>query len=79
MLVYHPAFDMNQGMFRMLRLLKPNPKHSLAWDTFRILDFYYLFPHLLADVPLTRAMVKRKREFAKLGSKYSRVPAPRPL
>ncbi len=77
MLVYHPAFDLNHGMFRMLRLLETNPKRQMKWDTFRILDLYYLFPHLLEAARLPRSMTKRKREFGKLGSKYTRVPTPR--
>ena len=77
MLVYHPAFDLSHGMFRMLRLLETNPERQMKWDTFRILDLYYLFPHLLEAARLPRHMTKRKRDFAKLGSKYTRVPTPR--
>ena len=77
MLIYHPAFDLSHGMFRMLRLLEANPKRQMKWDTFRILDLYYLFPHLLDAARLPRTMTKRKREFGKLGSKYTRVPTPR--
>jgi hypothetical protein len=77
MLVYHPAFDLSHGMFRMLRLLETNPERRMKWDTFRILDFYYLFPHLLEAARLPRSMTKRKLEFGKLGSKYTRVPTPR--
>jgi hypothetical protein len=76
-LIYHPAYDLNHGMFRMLRLLEVNPEHRLKWDVFRILDFYYLFPHLLDDARLPRNMMGRKRLFAKLGSKYTRVPTPK--
>ncbi|MDB5600837.1 MAG: hypothetical protein JWN71_2881 [Xanthobacteraceae bacterium] len=77
MLVYHPALDVNHGMFRMLRLLEINPLHTLQWDTFRILDFYYLFPHLLKDASLPSKMTKIKNELAKLGSQYTRVPTPK--
>lgn len=63
-------------MFRMLRLLEINPERQMKWDTFRILDLYYLFPHLLEAARLPRTMTKRKREFGKLGSKYTRVPTP---
>jgi hypothetical protein len=77
MLIYHPVYDLSHGMFRMLRLLNAKIDHELKWDTYRILDLYYLFPHLLADARLPPAMTKRKREFGKLASKYSRVPSPR--
>jgi hypothetical protein len=64
-------------MFRMLRLLEANPERQMKWDTFRILDLDYLFPHLLEAARLPRAMSRRKQEFGKLGSKYTRVPTPR--
>lgn len=77
MLVYHPVYDLSHGMFRMLRLLEAKADHELKWDTYRILDLYYLFPHLLVDARLPQSMTKRKRDFGKLASKYSRVPSPR--
>jgi hypothetical protein len=77
MLIYHPVYDTNHGMFRLLRLLEANPDHRLKWDTYRILDLYYLFPHLLEDVRFPRPMMKWKRAFSALGSKYTRVPSPR--
>jgi hypothetical protein len=77
MLIYHPVYDTNHGMFRLLRLLEANPDRQLKWDTYRILDLYYLFPHLLEDVRFPRAMMKWKRAFITSGSKYTRVPSPR--
>jgi hypothetical protein len=77
MLIYHPAYDMNHGMYRMLRLLEVNPEHKIKWDTFRILDLYYLFPHLLGDAQLPRGLTRQKRAYGKQGSKYNRVPSPR--
>ena len=77
MLIYHPVYDTNHGMFRLLRLLEVNPDRQLKWDTYRILDLYYLFPHLLEDVRFPRAMMKWKRAFTTSGSKYTRVPSPR--
>ena len=77
MLVYHPAFDLNHGMFRLIRLLETSPNRALKWDTYRILDFYYLFPDLLASARLPRTMTSRKKAYANFGSKYSRVPSPR--
>jgi len=77
MLIYHPVYDLSHGMFRMLRLLETKIDHELKWDTYRILDLYYIFPHLLADARLPQGMTKRKRDFEKLGSKYSKVPSPR--
>lgn len=77
MLVYHPAYDMNHGMFRMLRLLDATPDQVMKWDTFRILDLYYLFPYLLSAVSLPREFLKAKRTLEKRSSKYNRVPSPK--
>lgn len=76
MLIYHAARDLNHGMFRMLNLIDHCPAKSVAFDTMRILDFYYLFPHLLAEVSLPRHLIARKRKLREFGSKYSRVPSP---
>lgn len=77
MLIYHPAYDVNHGMFRMLRLLDSNPAQEMQWDTYRILDFYYLFPHLLVSARLPQSMSARKKAFGRLGSAYTRIPSPR--
>jgi hypothetical protein len=77
MLIYHPAYDLNHCVFRMLRLLEVNGDHQLKWDMFRILDFYYLFPHQIGDAQLPKKFIKRKRDLGKTGSKYTHVPGPR--
>ena len=76
MLIYHPAYDANHGMFRMLRLLDANPDHTLKWDTFRIIDIYYLFPHLLLNARLPRNLTKVKKMIGAGDSKYNRAPSP---
>lgn len=77
MLVYHPSLDPSHGMFRMLTLVDASPDKMLHFDTFRILDFYYLFPHLLVPVRLPPKLLARKRKLASYASRYSRVPAPK--
>lgn len=77
MIIYHPVFDTNHGMFRLLRMLEAAPSKSLRWDTYRILDLYYLFPHLLGTARLPRALTSAKQRYGKLDARYSRVPAPR--
>lgn len=77
MLIYHPAYDANHGMFRMLRLLDASPTHTINWDTFRILDIYYLFPHLLLDARLPRNLTKSKKVIGAGNSKYNRAPSPK--
>lgn len=63
----------------MLRVLEYNPTHQIEWDKFRIIDLYYLFPHLLAEATLPRALTTRKNAYGKTASPYNRVPSPRVL
>jgi hypothetical protein len=79
MLVYHAAFDINHARFRALYLLELHPAHRMQFDLLRILDFYFLFPHLLGHVQLARNMTRQKRQFAERASKHNRVPSPKLL
>jgi hypothetical protein len=79
MLIYHPAYDLSHGAFRMLRVMEYTPEHRMEWDKFRIIDFFYLFPHLLAGATLPRTLTARKNAYGKTASPYNRVPAPRAL
>ena len=44
MLIYHPAFDIYHGIFRLLRILSLAPRQKFEIERIRILDFYVLFP-----------------------------------
>lgn len=79
MLIYHPAFDINHARLRIVQILEGLRDREVPFDLLRILDFYFLFPHLLADVQLKKGMTRVKRELGARGNKYNRVPAPRIL
>src|ERR1700679_2447643 len=79
MLIYHPAFDVNHARLRLIQLLDSANPPELSFDLLRILDFYFLFPHLLANVSLSRGMTRMKRELGARSNKYNRVPSPRTL
>jgi hypothetical protein len=79
MLVYHAALDINHARFRLLYILELHPEHRLVFDLLRVLDFYFLFPHLLGSVTLAQNMIRQKRTFAKRSSKHNRVPSPKLL
>jgi hypothetical protein len=79
MLVYHPAFDVHHAMLRMLRLVESHPTKSLPKDQLRILDFYYLFPHCLAEVQVMKGQVAKKNRFARRANRFNRVPSPKML
>lgn len=79
MLIYHPAFDVNHSRLRIIQLLEGLRDREVPFDLLRILDFYFLFPHLLADVQLKQGMTRVKRDLGRLGNKYNQVPAPKVL
>lgn len=79
MLIYHPAFDVNHARLRLIQLLDSANPPELSFDLLRILDFYFLFPHLLANIQLSRGMTRMKRELGARANKYNRVPSPRTL
>lgn len=63
MLIYHPAFDIYHGVFRILRILNISPKQKFELERLRILDFYILFPNELFNFKFPMASVKKKRQF----------------
>jgi hypothetical protein len=73
MLSYHGAFDLNHSIYRMLRLVERHPEKSMAWNTFRILDYYYLFPHELKHLEWPRSILRFKSKFAYTETKYNRI------
>lgn len=50
MLVYHPAFDLYNCIFRMLQLLSYSKEDEIDLDKLRIWDFYLTFPNLVKDI-----------------------------
>ena len=79
MLIYHPAFDIYHGVFRMLRLLEPLPDAEIEVDRVRILDFYLLFPSLLRDVRFPIGAAKLKKHFVGLANPYENIEDPKAL
>ncbi len=50
MLVYHPAFDLYNCIFRMLQLLSYAKEDEIHIDKLRIWDFYTTFPNLVREM-----------------------------
>jgi hypothetical protein len=50
MLVYHPAFDIYNCIFRMLQLLSYTKEEEIAFDKLRIWDFYLTFPSQVSEI-----------------------------
>lgn len=77
MLVYHPAFDVYHGVFRSLLLLENTPSKSMPLDTMRILDLYFVFPYLIADLDFPRGAGAKGRKLAGSPSRFNTLPSPR--
>ena len=50
MLIYHPAYEANHCLYRLLGILQGTTNFPLTWDQLRILDYYYLFPSQLKNI-----------------------------
>lgn len=50
MLIYHPAYDANHCLYRLLAILQATTEFTLSWDQLRILDYYYLFPSQIKHI-----------------------------
>ncbi len=79
MLLYHPAFDIYHGAFRILSLLMSMDAKPYEALKIRILDFYMLFPDQIARMTLPRGSTREKRDFAAMKNRYNYVNEPHQL
>jgi hypothetical protein len=70
MLIYHPAQDINHCVYRLLSIMENTEHQQIKLDTYRLIDFYTLFPNLITLIkPLPKPLNKHK-------SKFNDVPEP---
>lgn len=50
MILYHPVYDVNHCIYRMLLILETSTQKNIPWELFRLMDFYLLFPHVLKEI-----------------------------
>lgn len=48
--MYHPAFDLNHCLYRIIAILVGLKSKKITWDRLRVLDFYYLFPSQIKKI-----------------------------
>lgn len=60
MLVYHPAFDIYNCVFRMLQLMTSMKQNEVELDKLRIWDFYLTFPNEARENKLSERLVRIK-------------------
>lgn len=68
MLIYHPAYDAYHCLFRMIALI--DHVNEIEVDKARILDFYLIFPALLAEVRMPHNYSPIKKEAKKYSNDY---------
>jgi len=65
MLVYHPAFDIYNGVFRMLQLVTFMKQENVELDKIRIWDFYLTFPNEARKISYPKSLSELKKIFKK--------------
>lgn len=63
MLVYHPAFDIYNCVFRMLQLITSMKQSEVELDRLRIWDFYLTFPNEARKISYPRDLSELKKIF----------------
>ncbi len=77
MLMYHPAFDANHCLYRLISILHFTGEARVTWPLLRILDFYYLFPSQLKEIkPWPREIQKYKAQVQKVPDQFEDITNP---
>jgi len=63
MLIYHPAFDLYAGVFRMLNILVVMDQDSIELERIRIWDFYLTFPNEARKIKFPMQLSELKKVF----------------
>ncbi|EKE74962.1 ABC-three component system middle component 5 [Gallaecimonas xiamenensis] len=77
MLMYHPAFDANHCLYRVVSILRATSDTKVSWQLLRMLDFYYLFPSQLKNIkPWPRDIGKLKALVMKIPDQFEDLTNP---
>lgn len=77
MLMYHPAFDANHCLYRIVSILRATDDQQISWPLLRILDFYYLFPSQLKNIkPWPSEIRKLKAQVMKIPDQFEDLTNP---
>ncbi|WP_318183070.1 ABC-three component system middle component 5, partial [Pseudomonas fluorescens] len=79
MVIYHPGYDVNHCVYRILNILNSIDKHEIQKDALRLIDFYYLYPHLLKSVNLPRPLNRYNDIISNTPDPFEVTPNPRSL
>lgn len=79
MVIYHPAYDVHHCSYRLLHLLSSVENYSVSRDALRLMDFYYVYPHLLKSVELPRVLAKFSGAIMNISDPFEFTPNPKGL
>lgn len=75
--MYHPAFDANHCLYRIVSILRATSNTQISWQLLRMLDFYYLFPSQLKNIkPWPRDIGKLKAKVMKIPDQFEDLSNP---
>lgn len=76
MLTYHPIHDPSHCTFRLLCLMSDIKQDEVSWDFLKILDFYVLFPHLIASMKFSKEILEFRPMLKQVPQPYESLPSP---
>lgn len=79
MVIYHPAYDVHHCSYRLLHVVSRIKASQVSRDALRLIDFYYVYPHLLKKVDLPRAFSKYSRVIKEIADPFEITPNPKSL
>lgn len=80
MLIYHPASDVHHCCYRLLNILRSMDNLSIDLHMLHLIDFYYVYPHLLKKIsPLPRPLNSRSKNIKHIKEPFEVNPHPQNL
>lgn len=65
MLIYDPALDFRHAIFRLLLIIRNSSEDSIELDRYRIIDFYTLYPGMIAAFKMPRNLYTEVKKYSK--------------
>ena len=60
MLTYQPQNDVNYCIYRFFSLFFIDENKEYAIDTFKIIDFFYMFPHFIKNIKVRKEQISER-------------------
>lgn len=81
MLIYHPHHDIYHCIHRIISILSIIENNHLEFSKLRIIDFYFVFPHLVSEIafPRMKGIAGLKNKSKELNKPYEILPEKRRL